>query len=704
MTQAESGVAAGNLLGAPRAEIDKLLDDAFLETGDYKALTQSTDFNFVVGRRGTGKSALFVKLQQHFATRPGVFLRAETPPEYETLQLQHTLSQLTDDYVRARAISRVAWRLHLLCITLEELEKHYRISKSKAHEFFTAYRRQNPQLFTITGASRVDIAIKSISGTDQSVTLIPGIIAQLFQIEQLQQAVRLALQDVKNLSVILYDGLDEGWLPSSIPTAVLGGLAVAISDLADSKTGIHCVAFVRDNMFRALAHFDGDFSRNVEGNALRLRWFSDGLLTLVARRLRVALDLQIVERDVKVWNRFARRELQERKGFESCLRHTLYRPRDILMLLNYAFRIANDAERMDIVGTDVETSASMISNDRLTDLRKEYETVLPGLGLFIHVFRNGAATSTIGQMAIALQESIAKADYGERGSSDLALFASGLEAATALYSVGFFGIQTGQEGRYRFCHDGSLVGIDPSEQSVSTVIHPCYWSALNLSSATELEEVALQIDDDLYRKGAEREIRDLRLKMLGQIVEELPRLSMGPEGVPDFEDWVLRTLKMLFGEDLSHFELLPDPEFREKHVIVANNTSHGGFWKKIADRQGGRRVLFDVINGKEPKEENLRTMLAFSSEEFGRFAVVITRSENEGLSHSERHLLSEFHRQQEQIAFIVPGVFLARCVSKLRTADKYDYTQKQLAKRMDTFVKNYLKLKQQRSYQSKQGA
>jgi len=49
----------GNILGSLRAEADReMLKMAFLETADSSALTKTTDFNIVVGRRGTGKSAL----------------------------------------------------------------------------------------------------------------------------------------------------------------------------------------------------------------------------------------------------------------------------------------------------------------------------------------------------------------------------------------------------------------------------------------------------------------------------------------------------------------------------------------------------------------------------------------------------------------------------------------------------------------------
>ena len=53
-----------NPLGDVRAEVDHaMLSKAFLETPDYLTLLESDEKVVVVGRRGTGKSALTYKLQ-----------------------------------------------------------------------------------------------------------------------------------------------------------------------------------------------------------------------------------------------------------------------------------------------------------------------------------------------------------------------------------------------------------------------------------------------------------------------------------------------------------------------------------------------------------------------------------------------------------------------------------------------------------------
>ena len=55
------------LLGDVRAEVDQqMLDQAFVETPDYKTLLESRSSKIIVGRRGTGKSALVYRLFRHW--------------------------------------------------------------------------------------------------------------------------------------------------------------------------------------------------------------------------------------------------------------------------------------------------------------------------------------------------------------------------------------------------------------------------------------------------------------------------------------------------------------------------------------------------------------------------------------------------------------------------------------------------------------
>jgi len=77
----------GNVLGSARAEADsEMLAKAFIETADYRALVYTRDFNLVVGRRGTGKSALFQKTTSFFSRNQNTFLVSSTPLDTRRLQ------------------------------------------------------------------------------------------------------------------------------------------------------------------------------------------------------------------------------------------------------------------------------------------------------------------------------------------------------------------------------------------------------------------------------------------------------------------------------------------------------------------------------------------------------------------------------------------------------------------------------------------
>src|SRR5262245_55523818 len=116
----------GNLLGAARAEIDGLLARAFVATADFRALTQTQDFNYVVGRRGTGKTALFQKVTEHYRGAERTLLNAEAPQEHHAPQFQNLLSAAGIDYRLLRGISRLAWKTHLLFEALGHIRTNYK--------------------------------------------------------------------------------------------------------------------------------------------------------------------------------------------------------------------------------------------------------------------------------------------------------------------------------------------------------------------------------------------------------------------------------------------------------------------------------------------------------------------------------------------------------------------------------------------------
>jgi len=486
---------SGNVLGDARAEADsQMLSQAFVETSDFRALRMTNDFSFVVGRRGTGKTALFLRLRREFSSDKGVLLHDLKPEEHDSLALISMLRTIgAGGYDEVRPSARVLWRTSMLLGVARDLCHHWKYGKTLEAHWLRQYVERMKPLLSLNVLQRCTHLLQETLGATRSSEALPGEIASRANLSALEDHIRSGLTAVGTRAVFLFDGLDEGWGPDEISTGALGGLAIAVAGFRDTGTPIDAQLFIRDNIFRALAALDRDFSRHIEGNTLRLHWDEDSLLHLVANRLRVVLGIAKVENNNRVWNRFAHKELRDREGFQRCLRHTLYRPRDLLVLLNQAALRAARLGRTEIVADDVDATSKQISLDRLSDLLKEYANVFPGLRLITANFKARPAFQALGDVKKLLDRFIADQRYTSSSASDIAVLGTNAEMIDVLYSIGFLGLEDAVSGSVHFCHDGAPSSIFDAEGDTRVALHPCYWRALDISDEGVSPDVLVEI-------------------------------------------------------------------------------------------------------------------------------------------------------------------------------------------------------------------
>lgn len=692
----------GNILGAPQAEADSLmLRQAFIETADYQALLHTTDFSFIVGRRGTGKSAIFQRLKEEFALDTGVVLIAEEPQDFEMLELQSLLATISSDYRVLRPISRLLWTTEFLFKASAAVSKHYKFNKSAESAYLSDYLKTHIAISTTGAVSNCATILRSILKETRVPEEIPRIIATRYNINQATTSLIDALEKTGLRIISLYDRLDEAWVPEVTAVAILGGLARTAADYREKQIPFYPILFIRDNMFRAMAQFDDDFTRHIEGHSLRLHWDEESLFHMVAARLRIALTLESIESEVKVWNRFAHRELHDRVGFATCLRYTLFRPRDILVLLNEAHVNALREGRNEIIEKDIEKSATSISQHRLEDLCKEYDKVLPGLRLFVSSFRGKPATQILHAVVDQLQYIADHNDYSEIASRDLVLFENGGEMFSALYSVGFLGLKDKVSGNYNFCHDGSMSALVSIGEDRETLVHPCYWKALDTALSSESDDMLIQINDE-YTVTPTDMPAELRLQRLGRLPEELTGIPHGHPGSQAFEIWVHRAVRLLFAGALSNIELKPNPSTAlNQRDIVATNNKKSTFWQRIHDDYQSRQIIIECKNYEELTPNDFRQVLDYSSGEYGQFTIIVRRGSSEVLTENEKDRIRALFYEHERLVMVIPAYILALCIKKLRTPKKYDYADFTMSKQMDGIVRSVLSMTHAPSYKQK---
>jgi hypothetical protein len=683
----------GPLLGAANAEADDvMLRQAFLQTPDYLTLLHSTDFNYVVGRRGTGKSALFLGLRDKFAEDSGVILLTEQPNDYEMVELQALLRSLSTEYRVLRPITRLLWGIHLLIETARVASKNYRFTKALHFAYLTEFLEKHSISQTETGAAQCVRRLKAIIASGPTPEEIPARLAAEFQFGVLKEAVREVLNETRLTVVALYDRLDEAWLPETPAIAILGGLARAVAEGRESKFPIYPVLFVRDNMFRALAHEDDDFTRHIEGHTLRLQWDEESLFGLVVARLRIVLQMQTSENDVKVWNRFAHRELQGREGFAKCLRLTLYRPRDIVVLLNQAYLNARRDSRNEIIASDVDKTALDISQHRLDDLFKEYDGVLPGLKTFVNAFKRQPVRRTFAAATDDLNQLVAESTYSQPSDRELTLFDTGGDMFAALYSVGFIGLQEEASQSFTFCHDGTMSTLVAVPANRQTLVHPCYWKALDGSIADEDEITAIHVNDE-YAVPPTGPAIDVRLQRLGRMPEELSGIPSGHSGSGKFEGWVLRAVRLLLSGQLTNIDIKPNPNAAlSQRDVVGTNATISSLWKRIYEQYGTLQVIFECKNYDEVTADDFRQVLDYTHGDYGRCAFIVRRGPSDQLTLNEQDRIRAMFYEHERLIVVVPTNLLVLCIRKMRKTRRYDYTEFTLAKHVDHIVRSVLSM------------
>lgn len=142
--------------------------------------------------------------------------------------------------------------------------------------------------------------------------------------------------------------------------------------------------------------------------------------------------------------------MRGREGFRLALKLTLYRPRDILVLLNEALLRAHSHGRKEIVLEDINYTAKTISTNRLNDLHKEYEYIFPSLDEFTRAFYGSTSeikvSSAIGKIKPILEKERLEKDKQQ----DIFLFDDARQVLQRLYSVGFLGIHNNQSASFFF--------------------------------------------------------------------------------------------------------------------------------------------------------------------------------------------------------------------------------------------------------------
>ena len=678
-----------NVLGDLRAEADEdMLSRAFLETADYRTLIETSDRTVVVGRRGTGKSALAAQLVKHWNLENLTAVIMISPEEHQTIGIRPQIGLFGDSFIKIRAGARLTWRYALVMEAASRLTSKYKFSNTEGFRFL----KERVGTWSSSGSNIVDryseILKKLVIDPNSTYESRIGNLPKVLDLTKVESALTEACRTSGTSAVFLIDRLDEGYEPDDKGTALIDGLVQAAIDLKASNPQIKPILFLRDNIFRAVQKLDPDYSRNIEGHVLRLHWDEESLFNFATKRLKIAFNVE-QEASLKIWNRYTAGELKGREGFRKCLQLTLYRPRDLLSLLNEAFYLAGKNGQSEIVLEHIETTGRTISENRMDDLRKEYVAILPGLTSYIAAFHGRNPEMTVDETQTLLEKILSAGSDDSMVQQDFIILEDARTIVRGLYSIGFLGVRDPSAGKFVFCHDGRAPDRDFSGHD-RILVHPCYWMALN-STRSNLEPSEAEEIYDEYDIEVSSETPIIRNSKIKNLIENLDKIDQGSSGAADFELWCHKAIRICFAKGLRNVELRPNKHAKSRRDIVGTNFCNGDAWSRIYNDYGTRQVIFEVKNYQNLVAADYQQVQSYLTGEYGRLAFIITRDDSENLfAHKDVEWVREMHANHGAIIIKLTGKFLANLLYKLRNPQKHDAVNDALHRLLDTYTRLYL--------------
>ncbi len=405
-------------IGGPNAERDSFLADAFLDTSFYSALASIDDHRwFVVGRTGSGKSAMLQQLEVSFPNKVTRINPSDLAFQYITNQ--NVVRTLLDMGVSLEPFFKALWRHLILCQVVRHRYQNPppQVRKSVFQGFREKFSRmpgaeqrlkdidQLEETFWQTTEQQVKQQIDSLTttvraGLSASTPVIPVGVGGLMERVTTEEAraelrerfqrivndeavLRLAkiavhlsdeaLESEHHFTYVVIDDLDLAWVEDNLANMLIRCLLQVALELQRTKY-LKVIIALRTNIFEQLdvgAQPRGNQQEKLRSTAMILQWNKTDLETLVDRRL------EVLSANLKLQGSLTLAELLPKasqdgvKPFDYIVSRTLLRPRDVILYINRCLDHTT-ARKLKITWNLLKEVEPTYSRDRLSALRDEW--------------------------------------------------------------------------------------------------------------------------------------------------------------------------------------------------------------------------------------------------------------------------------------------------------------------------------------------
>ncbi|MHB0922164.1 MAG: hypothetical protein B7X31_00010 [Thiomonas sp. 13-66-29] len=384
-------------IGDPTAENEMTtLGSYFLSTDQFSKALRG-EVNLVVGRKGAGKTALFIRLRDRTrADKRNVVLDLK-PEGYQLLKLKEDiLAHLTQG--ASHHLVTAFWEyLILLEVTYKLLEKDQSAHKFN-HEIRDLYleleQTYKTEGYSVEGdfserllalSQRIAQDYRQQFGDTDGTKLTTDQVTQLVyshDVRDLRRQVSAYLQHKQSVWV-LFDNLDKGWSTQGVDAVDAMVLRCLIDagrkverDMRKDGHVVHCIVFIRNDVYEHLMRQSADYGKEMR---VTLDWTDPDMLRELLR-LRLVSGLPTGSEALafdQIWPQLCISHYKGEETSSYIIERSLMRPRNMIKMFAHAKGFAANLSHPKIQETDLEKGIRAYSQDLLVELDHELTDVFP---------------------------------------------------------------------------------------------------------------------------------------------------------------------------------------------------------------------------------------------------------------------------------------------------------------------------------------
>jgi len=477
-------------LGASSAENEmRTLQNYYLKTDQFFKSIRG-EANIVVGRKGAGKSAIFLQVRDKERNKKDNIVLDLKPDGYKLIKFKELILSFLEEGTFQHTIMAF-WEYVLLleiCYKILESDREQHVHD---HELYEPYRKlaelYNAEGYVTEGdfsermsslMEKITTEYRSQYDDEVSVGLPVSKITEMLYSHDVKE---LSLQLIsymkrKDTCWLLFDNIDKGWPTSGLQhedlliiRALIDATKKIERQFSRSNVNVNTIIFLRNDVYELLVRETSD--RGKEAKVL-LDWTDSDLLREL---IRLRIVYSHTNGDVSfdgLWRRLCISHYKGEESSEYLISRSLMRPRFLLNLVSQCKSFAINLNHERIQEEDITKGLAAYSTDLLTDISYEISDVANNAEDLLYAF-------------IASKAKVSKTEI-DKILSDFGISSGQIDDVFELLVwYGFLGVQLKSEVQYIYNFNYSMKlmeGVMKKNKSSMFFINPAFWPALMIET------------------------------------------------------------------------------------------------------------------------------------------------------------------------------------------------------------------------------